>query len=143
MREQATVGDALKALARFIHIHHEGMRLLLEEDTGHVTLTVFLRGGLSSAPPHPPNRHRGQLAVVALADEQPPVRLDAELLDVGLEQGGQRGWAGYDADLPAGALLEGALIAVAAAVGPLLPDRVEVLSTGSDRREAALSEPGR
>ena len=30
VREQATVGDALKALARFIHIHHEGMRLMID-----------------------------------------------------------------------------------------------------------------
>jgi hypothetical protein len=73
---------------------------------------------LSSAAPHPPDGHRGQLAVVALADEQPSVRLDAELLDMGVEQGGQRGRAGHDTDLPAGALLEGALVAVAAGVGP-------------------------
>ncbi len=31
VREQATVGDALKALSRFIHIHHEGMRLSIED----------------------------------------------------------------------------------------------------------------
>lgn len=63
-------------------------------------------GGLSSAPPHPPNGHRGQLAAVALADEQPPVRLDSELPDVGVEQSGQRGRAGHHTDLPAGALLK-------------------------------------
>jgi hypothetical protein len=37
-----------------------------------------------------------------------------------VEQGGQRGRAGHQTDLPAGALLEGALVAVAGAVGPLL-----------------------
>ena len=31
VREQATIGEALKALARFIHIHHEGMRLSIEQ----------------------------------------------------------------------------------------------------------------
>jgi hypothetical protein len=41
-------------------------------------------------------------------------------VDVGVEQGDQRGRAGHHTDLPAGALLEGALVAVAAAVGPFL-----------------------
>jgi len=50
VREQATVGDALKALARFIHIHHEGMRLSIEGHENVVTLTIVLRGGLLSAP---------------------------------------------------------------------------------------------
>lgn len=49
VREQATVGDALKALARFIHIHHEGMRLSIEPRGDIVTLTVGLRT-LSRAP---------------------------------------------------------------------------------------------
>jgi AraC-like DNA-binding protein len=43
VREQATVGDALKALARFIHIHHEGMRLAIKPRNGVVTLAVGLR----------------------------------------------------------------------------------------------------
>jgi hypothetical protein len=39
---------------------------------------------------------------------------------VGVEQGGQGRRAGHDTDLPSGALLEWALVAVAATVGPLL-----------------------
>src|SRR5215470_1276562 len=50
VREQATVGDALNALARFIHIHHEGMRLLIDPLGDLVTLTIRLRGGLPRAP---------------------------------------------------------------------------------------------
>jgi AraC-like DNA-binding protein len=49
-REQATIGEALKALARFIHIHHEGMRLMIDRLGDVVTLTVRLRGGLPRAP---------------------------------------------------------------------------------------------
>ncbi|MBI5322766.1 AraC family transcriptional regulator [Bradyrhizobium sp.] len=43
VREQATIGDALKALARFIHIHHEGMRLSIEPQDDVVMLAVGLR----------------------------------------------------------------------------------------------------
>ncbi|HXI05569.1 MAG TPA: AraC family transcriptional regulator [Bradyrhizobium sp.] len=50
VREQATVGDALNALARFIHIHHEGMRLLIDPQGDVVTLTIRLRGGQPRAP---------------------------------------------------------------------------------------------
>src|SRR5262245_59097297 len=50
VREQATIGDALNALARFIHIHHEGMRLLIEPQGDVVTLTIHLRGGTPRAP---------------------------------------------------------------------------------------------
>jgi len=50
VREQATIGDALKALARFIHIHHEGIRLLIDPLGDVVNLTVRLRGGLPRAP---------------------------------------------------------------------------------------------
>jgi AraC-like DNA-binding protein len=50
VREQATIGEALKALARFIHIHHEGMRLLIDQLDDVVTLTIRLRGGLPRAP---------------------------------------------------------------------------------------------
>ena len=44
VREQATVGAAIEALARFIHIHDEAMRL--EIDHGHelVTIGFLLRG---------------------------------------------------------------------------------------------------
>lgn len=45
VREQATVGDALKALARFIHIHHEGMGLTIERREDVVTLRIGFRGG--------------------------------------------------------------------------------------------------
>jgi AraC-like DNA-binding protein len=45
VREQATVGAAVEALSRFIHIHHEAMRLSVEQRDGVVTLTLFLRGG--------------------------------------------------------------------------------------------------
>jgi AraC-like DNA-binding protein len=50
VRAQATIGDALKALARFIHIHHEGMRLAIEPAGDIVILTIRLRGGLPRAP---------------------------------------------------------------------------------------------
>jgi len=50
IREQATVGEALKALARFIHIHHEGMRIAIEPQDDVVTITISLRGGLPRAP---------------------------------------------------------------------------------------------
>jgi AraC-like DNA-binding protein len=50
IREQATVGEALKALARFIHIHHSGMRLAIERRNGAVMLTIDVRGALSRAP---------------------------------------------------------------------------------------------
>ena len=50
VREQATVGDALNALSRFIHIHHEGMRLIIDRAGDVVTLTIRLRGGVTRAP---------------------------------------------------------------------------------------------
>lgn len=50
VREQATVGDALKALSRFIHIHHEGMRLAIDRRADVVTLRIGLRGGPLRAP---------------------------------------------------------------------------------------------
>lgn len=50
VREQATIGDALKALARFIHIHHSGMRLSIQPGNDIVTLAIDLRGALSRAP---------------------------------------------------------------------------------------------
>src|SRR5690349_24859186 len=50
VREQATLGDALKALSRFIHIHHEGMRLAIDQREDVVTLRIGLRGGPLHAP---------------------------------------------------------------------------------------------
>ena len=50
VREQATIGEALKALARFIHIHHESMRLLINPLGDAVSLTIRLRGGVPRAP---------------------------------------------------------------------------------------------
>jgi hypothetical protein len=45
VREQATVGTAIEALARYIHIHHEAMRLRIEHQDGVVSIGLFLRGG--------------------------------------------------------------------------------------------------
>ena len=60
-----------------------------------------------------------------------------------MEQGGQRGWAGYQTDLPAGALLEWALVAVAAAVGPLFAggfrDSEDADNLGYTARPAGVS----
>ena len=50
VREQPTIGEALKALARYLHVHHEGMRLSIQQQKGVVTLTLTLRGGLPPAP---------------------------------------------------------------------------------------------
>jgi AraC-like DNA-binding protein len=45
VREQATVGAAIQALARFIHIQNEAMRLEIEHQDGVVTIAFLLRGG--------------------------------------------------------------------------------------------------
>ena len=45
VREQATVGAAIEALARYIHIHHEAMRLRVERHDDVVTVAQFLLGG--------------------------------------------------------------------------------------------------
>jgi AraC-like DNA-binding protein len=45
IREQATIGTALEALSRFIHIHNEGMRLAIDRQDDFVTVTFLLRGG--------------------------------------------------------------------------------------------------
>src|SRR5262245_42702523 len=50
VREQATIGDALKALGRFIHIHHSGLRLAIEQRDEAITLAIDVRGTLSRAP---------------------------------------------------------------------------------------------
>jgi len=50
VREQATIGNAIEALSRFIHIHHEGMRLKIERHEDVVTISITLRGGRPRAP---------------------------------------------------------------------------------------------
>jgi AraC-like DNA-binding protein len=45
IREQATIGTALEALSRFIHIHNEGMRLALARRDELATITFLLLGG--------------------------------------------------------------------------------------------------
>jgi AraC-like DNA-binding protein len=45
IREQATIGTALEALSRFIHIHNEGMRLVIGRQDDTVTITFLIRGG--------------------------------------------------------------------------------------------------
>ncbi|MBR0717624.1 AraC family transcriptional regulator [Bradyrhizobium liaoningense] len=49
VREQPTVGSALEALARYIHIHHDGMRLDVERSGSTVTIALGLRGRHPSA----------------------------------------------------------------------------------------------
>jgi AraC-like DNA-binding protein len=44
VREQATVGAAIEALSRYIHIHNEAMRLRIERVDDIVTLVFLLRG---------------------------------------------------------------------------------------------------
>jgi hypothetical protein len=44
VREQATVGEAIDAFSRFIHIHHDGMKLDVVRDKQIVTITLHLRG---------------------------------------------------------------------------------------------------
>ena len=46
IREQATIGTALEALSRFIHIHNEGMRIAIAREGGLATIAILLRGGL-------------------------------------------------------------------------------------------------
>lgn len=45
VREQATVGAALQALARYIQIQNEAMRLEIDQRDELVTVAMFLRGG--------------------------------------------------------------------------------------------------
>ena len=49
VREQSTVGSALEALARFIHIHAEAIRLNISRDNDVVTISVRLRRGRQPA----------------------------------------------------------------------------------------------
>lgn len=44
VREQATVGEAIEAFSRFIHVHHDGMKLDVVRDKQTVTVTLYLRG---------------------------------------------------------------------------------------------------
>lgn len=50
VREQATVGEAIEAFSRFIHIHHDGMRLDVARGKQTVTVTLHLRGRQPIAP---------------------------------------------------------------------------------------------
>jgi AraC-like DNA-binding protein len=50
IRDQPTVGSALESLSRYIHIHHEGMRLAVEPDGDIVIIVLFLRGGRPRVP---------------------------------------------------------------------------------------------
>lgn len=45
VREQATVGAAIEALARYIQIQNEAMRLEIDRRDDLVTIAMFLRGG--------------------------------------------------------------------------------------------------
>ncbi|AHY54207.1 transcriptional regulatory protein [Bradyrhizobium japonicum SEMIA 5079] len=44
VREQATVSEAIEAFSRFIHVHHDGMRLDVIRDNQTVTVSLHLRG---------------------------------------------------------------------------------------------------
>ena len=50
VREQATVGEAIEAFSRFIHVHHDGMRLDVARGKQIVTVTLHLRGRQPTAP---------------------------------------------------------------------------------------------
>lgn len=50
VREQATVGEAIEAFSRFIHVHHDGMKLDVTRDRQTVTVTLHLRGRQPRAP---------------------------------------------------------------------------------------------
>jgi AraC-like DNA-binding protein len=50
IRDQPTVGSALESLSRYIHIHHEGMRLAIEPHGDIVIVVLFLRGGRPRVP---------------------------------------------------------------------------------------------
>lgn len=49
VREQPTVGKAIEALARYIHIHHDGMRLDVRRSGNTVMIALSLRGRHPSA----------------------------------------------------------------------------------------------
>lgn len=50
VREQATVGEAIEAFSRFIHVHHDGMKLDVVRNKQTVTVTLHLRGRQPTAP---------------------------------------------------------------------------------------------
>ncbi|MBC9881433.1 AraC family transcriptional regulator [Bradyrhizobium sp. INPA01-394B] len=50
VREQATVGEAIEAFSRFIHVHHDGMKLDIVRDRQTVTIRLQLRGRRPTAP---------------------------------------------------------------------------------------------
>ncbi|QAU45153.1 AraC family transcriptional regulator [Bradyrhizobium guangzhouense] len=50
VREQATVGEAIEAFSRFIHVHHDGMKLEIVRDRQTVTIILHLRGRQPTAP---------------------------------------------------------------------------------------------
>ncbi len=45
IQEQATLGTALEALARFIHIHDEGVRLIIERRDQVIVIALLIHGG--------------------------------------------------------------------------------------------------
>jgi AraC-like DNA-binding protein len=49
VREQATVGAAINALARYVQLQNEAMRLQIDQRGEFVTITMFLRGGVQRA----------------------------------------------------------------------------------------------
>jgi AraC-like DNA-binding protein len=49
VREQATLRAAIEALARFVHIHDEALRLEIEHQDDVVTIALFLRSGPQGA----------------------------------------------------------------------------------------------
>jgi AraC-like DNA-binding protein len=50
VREQATVGEAIDAFSRFIHVHHEGMKLEVIKDKQTVMVALHLRGRQPTPP---------------------------------------------------------------------------------------------
>lgn len=50
VREQATVGEAIEAFSRFIHVHHDGMKLEIVKHGQTVIITLHLRGRQPTAP---------------------------------------------------------------------------------------------
>jgi AraC-like DNA-binding protein len=50
VREQATVGLAIEALSRYVHIHNEAVRLSIERQDDVITMTLFMRGRRPRAP---------------------------------------------------------------------------------------------
>lgn len=51
VREQRTVGLAIEALSRYVHLHNEAVRINVKRQNNVVTLALFLRGTRPRAPP--------------------------------------------------------------------------------------------